>query len=74
MIVNRNQGCSSPEVFCKKDVLKNFTKCTEKHLCQGFFFNKDGLRGLFLLVKSYEVCKAVLSFRLSCYRHLESEF
>ena len=29
-----------PEVFYKKDVLTNFTKFTEKHLCQGLFFNK----------------------------------
>ena len=29
-----------PEVFCKKDVLKNFEKFTEKHLCQNLFFNK----------------------------------
>ena len=28
----------SPGVFCKKDVLKNFAKLTEKHLC--LFFNK----------------------------------
>ena len=29
-----------PEVFCKKGVLKNFTKFTGKHLCQSLFFNK----------------------------------
>ena len=29
-----------PEVFCKKDVLRNFAKFTGKHLCQRFFFNK----------------------------------
>ena len=29
-----------PEVFCKKGVLKNFAKFTEKHLCQSLFFNK----------------------------------
>ena len=34
-----------PEVFCKKGVLKNFTKFTGKHLCQSLFFNKvAGLR------------------------------
>ena len=32
---------SRPEVFCKKGVLRNFTKFTEKHLCQSLFFNKD---------------------------------
>ena len=31
---------SRPEVFCKKDVFRNFTKFTGKHLCQGAFFNK----------------------------------
>ena len=36
---------SCPEVFCKKGVLRNFTKFTGKHLCQSFFFNKvTGLR------------------------------
>ena len=29
-----------PEVFCKKDVLRNFVKFTGKHLCQSLFFNK----------------------------------
>ena len=31
---------SRREVFCKKDVLRNFAKFTEKHLCQSLFFNK----------------------------------
>ena len=31
---------SHPEVFYKKGVLRNFAKFTEKHLCQGLFFNK----------------------------------
>ena len=31
---------SRPEVFCKKDVLRNFVKFTGKHLCQSIFFNK----------------------------------
>ena len=36
---------SRPEVFCKKGVLKNFVKFTEKHLCWSLFFNKvTGLR------------------------------
>ena len=30
---------SRPEVFRKKDVLRNFRKFTEKHLCQSLFFN-----------------------------------
>ena len=32
---------SRPEVFCKKCVLRNFTKFTGKHLCQSLFFNKE---------------------------------
>ena len=36
---------SQPEVFCEKDVLRNFAKFTGIHLCQSIFFNKvAGLR------------------------------
>ena len=43
---------SRPEVFCKKRILKNFTKFTGKHLCQRLFFNKvAGLRAATLLKK-----------------------
>ena len=38
---------SHPEVFCKKGVLRNFTKFIGKHLCQSLFFNK--VAGLSLL-------------------------
>ena len=31
---------SGPEVFCKKAVLRNFTKFTGKHLCQSLFLIK----------------------------------
>ena len=31
---------SRPEVFCKKAVLRNFTKFTGKYLCQSLFFNR----------------------------------
>ena len=34
---------SRPEVFCKKDVLRNFTKFTGKHLCQSLFLLKKRL-------------------------------
>ena len=41
-----------PEVFYKKGVLRNFTKFTGKHQCQGLFFNKvTGLRPATLLKK-----------------------
>ena len=43
---------SLPEVFCRKGVLKNFAKFTEKHQCQSLFFNKvAGLRPATLLEK-----------------------
>ena len=44
----------SPEVFYKKSVLRNFTKFTEKHLCQSLLFNKVvGLRPATLLKKDF---------------------
>ena len=47
--INRS---SRPEVFCKKGVLRNFTKFTGKHLCQSLFFNKvAGLKPATLLKK-----------------------
>ena len=38
-----------PEVFCKKGVLRNFTKSKGKHLCQSLFFNikKESLAQVF---------------------------
>ena len=39
-------------MFCKKGVLKNFTKFTEEYLCQSLFFNKvAGLKPTNLLKK-----------------------
>ena len=44
---------SHPELFCKKGVLRHFTKFTGKHLCQVLFFNKVvGLRPAVLLKKT----------------------
>ena len=34
---------SRADVFCRKGVLRNFTKFTRKHLCQSLFFNKVAL-------------------------------
>ena len=31
---------SRPEMFCKKDILKNFAKSRGKYLCHSLFFNK----------------------------------
>ena len=43
---------SCPEVFCDKDVFKNFAKLTGEHLCQCLFFNKvAGLMPATLLKK-----------------------
>ena len=43
---------SSPDVFCKKGVLRNIAKFTGKHLCQSLYFNKAaGLRSTTLLKK-----------------------
>ena len=33
-------GSNHPEVFCKKDVLRNLAKFTGKHLCQSLLFKK----------------------------------
>ena len=44
-IIFVNQRSSRLEVFCKKGVIRNFTKLTGKHLCESLFFNKiAGLR------------------------------
>ena len=32
-------------VFCKKSILRNFTKFTGKYLCQSLFFNKVAVNG-----------------------------
>ena len=47
-----NQRSIRPEMFCEKEVLRNFTKFTGKHLRQRLFFNKvAGLRPVTLLKK-----------------------
>ena len=53
---NSTSGSKSyhPEVFYKKDALKNFTKFTGKHLCRNHFFSKvAGLRPATLLKKRF---------------------
>ena len=43
---------SCPELFCKKGILRNFAKFTEKHGGQSLFFNKiAALRPATLLKK-----------------------
>ena len=54
LIVNCYWTSSSlPEVFCKKDVLKDFVEFTGKHLSQGLLFKKETLAKLF----SCEFCE-----------------
>ena len=40
MFETKSRKSSRPEVLCKKDVLRNFSKFTEKHLFQSLLFNK----------------------------------
>ena len=48
---------SRPEVFCKKGVLRNFTKFTGKHLCESLFFNKvAGLACNFIKKRLWHRC------------------
>ena len=44
IIFEHMQRSSRPDVFCKKLVLENLAKLTEKQLCQSLFFN--GVAGL----------------------------
>ena len=52
---------SRPGMFCKKGVLKNFTKCTRKDLCRSLFLIKLSLelyqKETPLEVISFELCK-----------------
>ena len=36
------------EVFCKKDVLRNFAKFTRKHLCWSLYFDKALIKSYFI--------------------------
>ena len=46
-----------PEVFCKKGVLKNFSKFMGKRLYQGLFFNKVAGQENLTQVFSSEFCE-----------------
>ena len=52
---NWSYRSSRPELFCKKSLLRNFTKFTGKHLRQSLFFNK--IAGHRQQVFSCEFCK-----------------
>ena len=58
---------SRPEVFCKKCVLGNFAKLTEKHLCQSLFFNKvTGLTPEVEISKDIYSCRTPLVAASPC--------
>ena len=59
---------SRPEVFCKKGVLRNFAKFTEKHLCQRLFFNKVARLRPATLLKKRLWYKATLLKKRSWHR------
>ena len=49
---------SRPEVFCKKGVLRNFTKFKGKHLCQSLFLSYSFIKKAILAqVFSSEFCE-----------------
>ena len=52
---------SRPDVFCKKGVLRNFSKFTGKHLCQGLFFNK--VAGLVFSCEFWEISNNTFFYR-----------
>ena len=56
MVDNNQLRSSRPEVFCKKGILRNFTKFTGKHLCQGLFLIKFFIKTL-AQVFSCEFCE-----------------
>ena len=37
---DKRSRSSRPELFCKKDLLRNFAKFIGKHLCKSLVFNK----------------------------------
>ena len=54
---------SRPEAFCKKGVLKNFTKLTGKHLCQSLFIKKEALAQVYSC-EFCEISKNIFSSKL----------
>ena len=50
----------SPEVFRKKDALRNFAKFTGKHLCQSLFFNTVADLSLYFLQNASGGCFRVI--------------
>ena len=55
-ITNMKERSSRPEVFCKKDVLRNFAKFTGKYLRQSLSFNKVQAQA-YNFIKKREFCE-----------------
>ena len=57
---------SRPRVFCKRGVLRNFSKFAGKHLCQSYFFNKlylkKGLAQVFSC-EFWEISKNIIYYK-----------
>ena len=53
---------SRPEVFCKRSILRNFGRFTEKHLYQSIFIKKENLAQVFSC-EFCEISKITFSYR-----------
>ena len=58
-----NHRSSRLEVFCKKDVLRNFTKFTGKDLCQRLFFNTETVLAQVFSCEFCEISKNTFFYR-----------
>ena len=61
---------SHPEMFCKKAVLRDFSKFTRKHLCQSLFITKVSGQGRQLYVKRDPVSWCFLLILQNLEKHL----
>ena len=59
----KKRRSSHPEVFCKKGVLRNFTKFTGKHLCKSFFFIKKETLAQVFSCEFCEISKNTFYYR-----------
>ena len=55
---------SRPEVFCEKDVLRNFTKFSGKHLCQSLFFRGSAPESLLNTMQFFSIVRMQLKLFL----------
>ena len=66
----KSEAVSRPEVFYKKDVPRNFTKFTGKHLSQSLFFNK--VAGLRMVKHTQTIRRQQSTNCLSVFDHFEA--